>query len=336
LIALSKGKRLDNNLTITSLNFDNLETIYRQKDTNLSWNLVFTIPAWLKVWWQNFGAGAELCIRSVLQDGKIIGISPLQIRGNTASIIGNVDVCDYQDFIIMPGKETEFFKVIIDDLRQKGITNLHLETIRPDSRVVTHLMPIVQSHNSTIDYHPTDVSSDLELPAIWEDYLSKLDGKQRHEIKRKMRNLQNLGESRYFCTAEKAEIPAALEVFLKLFPESRGDKAEFMTADMQNYFRALSVSLAEAGVVRFGTLEFDRRPVAMVMYFDYNERVYLYNSAYDPAYRSLSVGIISKAGCIRDNIEKGKKRFDFLKGPEVYKAYLGGKEIKLYSCDIKL
>ena len=66
--------------------------------------------------------------------------------------------------------------------------------------------------------------------------------------------------------------------------------------------------------MRFGTLEFERQPVAMVMYFDYNNNIYLYNSAYDPAYRSLSVGIISKAGCIRDSIEKKKERFDFLKG----------------------
>ena len=94
---------MDNNLTITSHSLDDLEVIYQQKDTNLIWNLVFTIPAWLKVWWKSFGAGAELFIRSVRQDGQIIGIAPLQIRGGTASIIGNVDVCDYQDFVLFPG-----------------------------------------------------------------------------------------------------------------------------------------------------------------------------------------------------------------------------------------
>jgi CelD/BcsL family acetyltransferase involved in cellulose biosynthesis len=327
---------LDNNLTITSLSIENLETIYQQKDTNLKWNLVFTIPAWLNVWWQSFGAGAELFIRSVQRDGQTIGIAPLQIRGKTASFVGNTDVCDYQDFILTPGCENEFFNAWLDDLLKKGLTDLHLETIRPDSYAATHLIPIAQSRGYAVDYLQSDVSFDVELPKSWEDYLASLDGKQRHEIKRKIRNLQSMGESRYYCTSEKNEIPAAVDTFLKLFPESRGDKAQFMTAAMQDYFRFLTFSLSEAGVIRFGTLEFDRKSVAMVMYFDYNNNMYLYNSAYDPAYRSMSVGIISKAGCIKDGIEKGKKIFDFLKGPENYKAYLGGREIKLYGCHISL
>jgi CelD/BcsL family acetyltransferase involved in cellulose biosynthesis len=333
---LTKGKRLDDNLTVTSQSIDSLEAIYQQKDTNLIWNLVFTIPAWLKIWWQSFGAGAEQFIRSVYQEKQIIGIAPLQIRSRTASIIGNVDVCDYQDFIISPGKESEFFNAILDDLNLKGVTDLHLETVRPDSSAVVHLVPIAISRGYKVDYHPSDVSSDLLLLRNWEEYLSSLDGKQRHELKRKMRNLQNTGENRYYCTSERGEMRSAIEQFLKLFPESRGDKAQFMTAEMQTYFRKLTLSLAEVGVVRFGTLEFERKPVAMVMYFDYNNNVYLYNSAYDPNYRSMSVGIISKAGCIRDNIEKNKQRFDFLKGPEIYKSYLGGKEIQLYSCHISL
>lgn len=74
----------------------------------------------------------------------------------------------------------------------------------------------------------------------------------------------------------------------------------------------------------------------MIMYFDYRNNVYLYNSAYDPDYKSLSVGIISKARCIQDSIEKGKRIFDFLKGPEQYKYYLGGKEIPLYNYRISL
>ena len=102
-------------------------------------------------------------------------------------------------------------------------------------------MPIAQSRGYKIDYHHSDVSSDLALPPTWEDYLSGLDGKQRHEMKRKMRNLQNMGENRYYCTSEKSEMPPAIEQFLKLFPESRGDKAQFMTAEMQTYFRSLTV-----------------------------------------------------------------------------------------------
>jgi CelD/BcsL family acetyltransferase involved in cellulose biosynthesis len=72
------------------------------------------------------------------------------------------------------------------------------------------------------------------------------------------------------------------------------------------------------------------------MYFDYNDTIYLYNSGFEKDYISLSVGLLSKALCIKDNIESGKKKFDFLKGNEVYKSRLGGKETQLSNCSISI
>jgi CelD/BcsL family acetyltransferase involved in cellulose biosynthesis len=294
------------------------------------------LPAWLKVWWQHFNAGAELFIRSVRQDGKIIGLAPLQIRGNSASFIGSTDVCDYQDFIVAPGFETEFCRAILDDLAQNGVREIHLETIRPDSIAAVHLIPMAREKGYQTDYHQTDVSADLDLPGDWDQYLARLDGKQRHEIKRKIRNLSDLGETTFREITGKEDGASSVDRFLQLFPESRGDKAQFMTSPMQAFFRSLSASLSETGILRFGALELSGKPLAMVMYFNYNENIYLYNSAYDPAYKSMSVGIISKALCIRNSIAQKKRRFDFLKGAEPYKQYLGGKEIKLYGGQIKM
>jgi CelD/BcsL family acetyltransferase involved in cellulose biosynthesis len=66
--------------------------------------------------------------------------------------------------------------------------------------------------------------------------------------------------------------------------------------------------------------------------FDYNNDIYLYNSAYDPAYSSLSVSLLLKVFNIRDAVEHGKKRFDFLSGDEPYKYDLGGHDVPLYQC----
>jgi CelD/BcsL family acetyltransferase involved in cellulose biosynthesis len=318
-------------------NLDSLSAFHSNNNSSLNWNLVFTLPAWLKVWWQNFGSGAELYLKSFRQGEELVGIAPLQIRNGTASIIGSVDVCDYQDFILAPGMETDFYNALLENLREKGVERLHLEIIRPDSTVVTHLIPLAQERQYPVDYHQVDVSSDIVLPPSWEEYLETLDGKQRHELRRKMRNLERIDEFNYRVIESKNAIPEGMSTFLKLFPEYRNDKAEFMTAEMQAFFHSLAEGLSDSGVLKFGVLEESgRKPVAMIMYFDYNDDIFLYNSAYDPAYRSKSVGIISKARCIQDSIEKRKRKFDFLKGPEQYKNNLGGKEIPLYSCEIAL
>ena len=127
-----------------------------------------------------------------------------------------------------------------------------------------------------------------------------------------------------------------MDTFLKMFTESRGDKATFLTARMESFFRSLADTMAEAGVLKLGILELDTLPTAMIMYFDYNDYVYLYNSGYNSQYNSLSVGLLSKVLCIKESIQEGKKRFDFLKGAETYKYHLGGGEVPLYSCQITI
>ena len=110
----------------------------------------------------------------------------------------------------------------------------------------------------------------------------------------------------------------------------------YLYLSMESFFRSLARAMAGAHLLRIGSLEIDAKPVAAIMCFDYNHTVYLYNSGYDPQYGSLSVGLISKILCIKDSIQRGRRKFDFLKGTEVYKYRLGGREIPLSGCQIAL
>jgi len=252
----------------------------------------------------------------------------------TASIIGSADVCDYLDFVVAPEREREFFTVLLDDLRQKGINRLDLRHVRPDSTVLTALVAIAREREYDVLSNLEEVSLELDLPSTWEEYLATLIGKQRHELRRKLRRLQKAGNIDYHFVEDSAAVHDIMDTFLKLFSKSRKEKAAFMTAPMESFFRSLAGTMAEAKLLRFSILELDTLPVAMDMCFDYNDSVYLYNSGYDPKYNSLSVGLLSKALLIKDSIHRGRKRFDFLKGRETYKYHLGGREVPLYSCQI--
>jgi CelD/BcsL family acetyltransferase involved in cellulose biosynthesis len=74
---------------------------------------------------------------------------------------------------------------------------------------------------------------------------------------------------------------------------------------------------------------------AAVLCFREPEETLLYNSGYDPAYAYLSVGLLSKALALRKAIEEGKKRFDFLRGPEPYKYDLGARDLAVYRCTVR-
>ena len=177
----------------------------------------------------------------------------------------------------------------------------------------------------------------MDLPATWDEYLAMLSGKQRHEVRRKLRRLREEGnvDYRYFGVRQE-EVAGSMDIFLKLFALSREEKADFMTDRRESFFRSLAEAMADIGLLRFGILELDKLPAAMIMGFDYNDSVYLYNSGYDPGYSSLTAGLLSKVLCIKDSIEKGIKKFDFLKGAETYKYQLGGREIPLYRCRVTI
>ena len=322
--------------TVTQESFDTLTSCWTDPNHHLNWNSVFVLPVWLKVWWDVFGTGAELCLRAVRQGEKIIGIAPLITREGRTSLLGSADVCDYLDFIVTPGLESDFFNMLLDYLREQGISHLDLGALRPDSTALTYLEDIARKRGYHVTRRQEDVSVELDLPATWEGYLEKLATKQRHEVRRKLRRLTEAGTVDYHFINDSTAANNAMGTFLKLFTESREDKASFLTARRESFFRSLVKAMADAGLLRFGILELDKLPAAMIMCFDYNNCMYLYNSGYDLQFDYLSVGLLSKVLCIKESIKEGKQRFDFLKGNDIYKYRLGGKEVPLYRCEITI
>jgi len=300
---------------------------------HLRWDAVFILPYWLKVFLGEFGSGSEPYLFTLREDETVIGIAPLQLKGEKAYFTGKADVCDYLGFAVEPGREQEFFNLLLDNLKQQGIGFLDLCCLRPDSSA-TNLIAVAQNRGYQVSSKPEAVSLELDLPDSWEEYLGMLNAKQRHEIRRKLRRLEEEGEVDY-CTISDAEaVLHLIDTFFKLFKESREDKAAFMTARMESFFRVMAKALAEVGLLKLGILKLNALPIAAVIYFDYQDTVYLYNSGYDPKFSSLSVGLLSKVLCIKDSIKMGKKKFDFMKGAEVYKYRLGGREVPISGCQI--
>ncbi|MEE8619261.1 MAG: GNAT family N-acetyltransferase [Dehalococcoidales bacterium] len=322
------------NLTVESL--DSVTSSWDELRHCLRWDSIFVLPAWLKAWWEAFGGEAELYLRMLRQGGGIIGFAPLLVNAETASFIGSADICDYLDFVIVPGGERDFFKVLLDDLREKGIKKLDLRPLRPDSTVLIQLVSVAQNRGYEVTCRPEDVSLELDLPATWNEYLAILKNKQRHEVSRKLRRLWEAGSVEHRCVEVGREVEDYLDIFLKLFSLSKDEKASFMNNNRESFFRSLAKAMAEIGLLRMGTLQVNKVPAAMTMGFDYDGSHYLYNSAYDPQFSYLSVGLLCKVLCLKDSIEKGRTKWNFLRGGEPYKYRLGGHEVPLYSCQITI
>lgn len=323
-------------LDVREETLESLFKYYSAPDSGLRWPSVFALPVWLQTWWKVFGKDYELYICSVWQDHELIGIAPLMRREQEVFFLGSPDVCDYLDFIVVPGKEKEFLQGLFMELEKRGIERLELSAQRPDSVIFVGLFLSADNCKYSVQFHREDQSYEIPLADNWGSYLDGLNKKQRHEVRRKLRRLENeTVDYRYRVIGDSGAIENYKPYFFEFFQQN-SEKERFLTDRMKIYFSELISNTARAGLSRFGLLEIEGAAVAVVLYFDYRESVYLYNSGYSSDHGALSVGLLSKIFSIRDSIEQGRQVYDFLKGEEVYKSRLGGTAIPIYKVEITI
>lgn len=304
--------------------------------TQLQWNCPFVLPFWLRTVRRHLGGKGDPYLLRVADGTNLVGIVPLCLQDDTAYFLGNPDVCDYQDIITTPGQGVRVVDAAVQHLAARGIRRLNLGSLHPDAAALQALNTLASDGAVTLQLSRDDVTYEMDLPSRWDDYLMQLSGKQRHEVRRKIRRLQVHGPFAYQMAADSGGLEADTDAFLKLFQLNREDKAAFMDQTMSAYFRGLIQALAEHGMLRLYMLKIDDMDAATVLCFDYNGVRYLYNSGYDAQYHGLSVGILSKVFSIQTGIDAGCRRYDFLRGSEVYKKRIGGVQTPLYRGCIEL
>ncbi len=321
---------------VTVISWDTLFEYWLDGSSPLDWNCIFMLPPWLKAWWVSFGGSLNPYICSVRYQGRVIGIAPLTVEGDGARLMGSSDLSDYVDFIIAPGYENIFLGLLFEYLRGQGIRFLDAGHQRNDSSIVSEQR---KNPGSPVFEAPCDPAGriyELNLPRTWDEYLDSLSGKERHEIRRKIRRLEEAGRISCSVVKDREEVSAAMDIFIRLFRSNRVEKTFFMNAAIESFFRGLADAMAEFGFVRLFLLKIDDTYAAAALCFDYLSTMYLYNNGYDKEYSPLSVGFISKVFSIRHGISMGREKYDFLKGDEAYKGRLGGMPVKLYRCLVTL
>lgn len=309
---------------------------WRDRQLPLNWNCLFVLPPWLRAWSESFGQESRQAIYTVRWRGELAGIAPLIIKGASARLIGDSEVCDYGDFVTVPGREAHFIHLLLTRLQHEGITRLDMGRLREGSCLLTHFRSSGKIGEWSINCEQAEEVYIIRLPDTWERFLSELSVKERHELRRKERRLFDAGEIAFRAVEDRKNIESSLDIYIDLFRRNRPDKSRFMNDKRERFFRQVSGEMAGEGLTRLFFLEIDKQPVASVLCFEYRSTVYLYNNGYDSRFMSLSVGLLSKVFSIRDSVARRKQTYNLLKGKESYKRRLGGLPSQLVRCQVIL
>jgi CelD/BcsL family acetyltransferase involved in cellulose biosynthesis len=303
--------------------------------TQLPFQSVFLTPQWQETWWRHFARERQLYLLTVRSnDGVLRGLAPLMLSqgGDVPArleFIGDVELCDYFDVLIDPAYEQQVSETLASALVSQANDEvaLYLTNLSSHSRTPALLHQSLEDNGLAVVLAEIETCPTIVLPDTWEAYLETLRGKDRHEMRRKIRRAETTAHLGYTTASDAATLDEALETFFTLHRMSQQpDKRHFMTADKAAFLRDLTHQLWASGWVDLTTLQADGVPIAALCCFPYERTYAAYNACYHPDYRHLSAGIVLFANRIQNAIAHGFTCFDFLRGNEPYKYRFGASD----------
>lgn len=299
--------------------------------------LPFQSIGWAEVWCHTLGGDAHPLILAIREDeGGVIGVAPLVVRqtalGRTVQLMGGDDVTDYLDIV---AAERDVRRV------WTAVTN-HLLSVRETwDAIDLHCVPEWSPTHATVaellsETMPVRIVQEEVCPVVrlggsFETYLRGLPKKERHEIKRKARNfVRDAPSGTLRILTERDDALAALPDFFRLHRLSAPDKERFLTPAVEEFFRAMTAAMADAGWLRLYMLDIDDAPVAAMYTFAADGRLLVYNSGFDPAFARVSIGMVLTGMVIEDAANHGLTLCDFLRGNEAYKYRFGASDTPIW------
>ena len=295
----------------------------------------FSRHEYLNQWWKTLGGGewkqADLVLISAKENDELIGIAPLFITeydGQQAlMLVGSIEISDYLDLIVREADLPRFLSGLLDflDSSLAGKWTVIDWYNLPDSSPTLAALKAESekrswTHHEEV-YRPTPR---IPLNGSFEEYLSRIDKKQRHEIRRKLRRAAESEKNVRFTVVNGTEdINPEINAFFDLMVQDPG-KEEFLHPAMREQMNATIQSAHAHGYLWLAFLEVDGQKTAASLNFDYKDKLWGYNSGVSSEHRELSPGWILLAHTIQWCTENGRYEFDFMRGDEDYKYRFGG------------
>lgn len=327
------------------LHFKTIHTVSDFESMAVPWNQLLSESAshvpflrheYLLPWWNTLGGGewaeGKLHIVTASDDsGQLMGIAPLFITKNRTGqnallLLGSIEISDFLDFIVRPQHLDEFCSGLLNFLaqnRQGDWEALDLYNILDSSPTLPALEKAADQLNWHYETECLQHSPYIPLPGDWEAYLANIDKKQRHEIRRKIRRLEEAGVPyRWYIVEEEQLLEQEIDRFLDLMAMDQ-EKQAFLTSVMRSQMRAAVQAAFRGGWLQLAFLEIDGHKAAGYLNFDFDNQIWVYNSGMDNRFNNYSPGWVLLGYLLKWANEQKRSAFDFMRGDESYKYRFG-------------
>jgi CelD/BcsL family acetyltransferase involved in cellulose biosynthesis len=291
---------------------------------------------YLTTWWKHMGGdewdSGELHIVIARQeDGNLAGIAPLFFTHNlddepALMFLGSIEISDYLDVIARPEDLEPFTQAMFEHLGgtdAPGWEILDLYNISHESPTLPALASAAETLGWRFEQEKIQPCPHIPLSDDWDAYLASMNKKYRRDLTRKMRRMENHFIPASWRIVENGDsLDSELDTFFAMMVQD-AQKRAFLTDAMETQMRAIVHTASQGGWLLFAFLEVGGKPAASQLNFDYENRIYSYNSAIAMDFYDLSPGQVLLGHLLNWSIDQGRDEFDFMRGDEGYKYRFG-------------
>ncbi|MEW6067964.1 MAG: GNAT family N-acetyltransferase [Nitrospirota bacterium] len=246
---------------------------------------------------------------------------------------------DYLDFIIDRSVEDDVIGLITDYcIEQKDTWDvIKLSGIKEDA--VCFKFYDFLSNKGYKTYRKLDgICPYIKLPETWKDYLNTLSKKSRFNVRKKKRVLDTHYKNSFSIIDNEDHLEEVMDQLSELHRKRmtmKGIKNSYSSSDtFWKFQKKIAAEFFRKGWLLLGILQISGKLAACQYAFKFWDKVFHYQTGFDPAYEKYSVGLISVGHMIEASINSGCEEYDFLRGEEDYKLHWAKSNKELFSAYI--
>lgn len=295
----------------------------------------FQTLAYQAAWWQHLQPeGSTLLTIAVNNDdSELIGIGCFYLLDETIYFNASMEETDYLDIVCREEDAEAVWTAVFDCLCSPSApkwNKLDLYNLPQASPSRSYIKAESEKRGFLFAEEQAEVCPVIPLPDSFDGYLANIDSKQRREIKRKIRR-SDAANAKMVMVSQEDDIEQAVNDFLDLLQKSTFEKRDWLNEGRTALFHDTARAAQQAGTLQLLFMELEGEKAAALFNFDYNGRIWVYNSGLDPdSYGALSLGVVMTAKAIEWAAENGRSTFDFLRGNETYKYRFGAEDTTIY------
>lgn len=297
-------------------------------------NTPFQRFAYQRAWWEHLPpAGATLHTVVGMEGERPLTIGCFYLVDGVVHFNGCLEETDYLDLIAAPEYAEAGWTAVFEALHSPNFPQWHtLDFCNvPSASLTRTILPqLAQKYGYSWQESVQEVCPIIQLADTFDGYLDGIDSKQRREIQRKMRRAEASGVT-LRVVGQDDDVVTAVDQFLTLLQSSTFEKRDWLNEGRRALFYDTAAAAQKAGTLQLMFVEVNGERAAALFNFDYNGRIWVYNSGLNPnAFGPLSLGVVLTAMAIEYAIANGRSEFDFLRGNEIYKYRFGAQDTTIH------